>query len=110
MHLAGTPLEEAIHGAEHEPLYKDIAGAVLRGDWTKASGLLSQVKTADSRGLIGITSAFLRGELLKCPVGVKADSLATCLVGLDSLGYADGVAYGAVTGLLYKCAKSLGSK
>jgi energy-coupling factor transporter ATP-binding protein EcfA2 len=106
-YLSGVPLEDCIHGSEHEPLYKDVAGAVLRGDWAKASGLLGQIKTADSRGLIAITSAFLRGELLKNPIGAKADALATCLVGLDSTGFADGVAYGAVTGLLYKTAKSI---
>jgi len=110
LYLAGTPLEQTVHGAEHEPLYKDIAGAVLRGDWTKASGLLAQVKTADSRGLVGITSSFLRTELLRQPVGPKADALAVCLTGLDSTGFADGVAYGAVTGLLYRCAKALGGR
>lgn len=105
---AGVPLDQAIHGAEHEPLYKDICGAVLRGNWDKTAGLLSQVKTADSRGLISVLSAFLRGELLKNPVGAKADALATCLVGIDQTGFADGVAYGSVTGLLYKTAKALG--
>jgi len=105
--FSGVPLEEASQKAVTEPLYKDVAGAVLRGDWAKASGLLGQIKTADSRGLIAITSAFLRGELLKNPIGAKADSLATCLVGLDGLGYADGTAYGATIGLLYKVAKSI---
>jgi DNA polymerase-3 subunit gamma/tau len=106
--LAGVPIEEAIHGAEHEPLYKDIGGAVLRGDWAKTSSLLSQVKTADSRGMISVVSAFLRSEILKNPIGGRADALATCLVGVDSLGFADGTAYGAVTGLLYKTCKALG--
>ncbi len=107
---AGVPLEKAVHGAEHEPLYKDVAGAVLRGDWTKASAALSQIKTGDSRGLIAITSAFFRAELLKTPVGGRADALAACLVGMDQTGFADGVAYGAVTGLLYKACKVLGAK
>lgn len=108
--LAGVPLEQTIHGAAHEPLYKDVAGAVLRGDWTKASGLLSQIKTADARGMVGITSSFLRGELLKNPIGPRADALAVCLVGLDQTGFADGPAYGAVVGLLYRCCKALGAK
>jgi len=104
-HLTGTPLDQCIHGSEHEPLYKDVAGAVLNGNWTKASAALSQIKTADARGLIGITSAFFRSELVKCPIGSRADALSKCLRGLDSLGFADGTAYGAATGLFYECAK-----
>ena len=105
--LAGVPLEEISVGTEHEPLYKDIAGAVLSGNWTKASGLLAQVKTADSRGLTSVLSAFLRSDLLKAPIGPRADAIATCLVGIDQTGFQDGTAYGAVTGLLYKTAKLL---
>ena len=108
--VSGVPLEDCIHGAEHEPLYKDICGATLRGDWAKASELLSQVKTADSRGLVSVLSAFLRGELLKNSVGPKADALATALVGVDNLGFADGTAYGAATGIIYKVCKILGAK
>lgn len=108
--LAGVPLEDTVHGTEHEPLYKDIAGAVIKGNWTKASELLAQVRTADSRGLTSVLSAFLRTELLKCPIGHRADALATCLVGIDQTGFADGTAYGAVTGLLYKTAKATGAK
>lgn len=106
-YLAGVPLEQAVHGSEHEPLYKDICGAVLRGDWTKTSSLLSQVKTADSRGLTSVLSAFLRSEILKNSVGPKADAIASCLVGLDQTGFADGVAYGSTVGLLYKVCKAL---
>jgi len=109
-HLSGVPLDQCIHGAEHEPLYKDICGATLRGDWAKTSSLLAQVKTADSRGLVSVLSAFLRGELIKNPIGPKADSLAACLVGIDNLGFADGTAYGAATGVIYKTCKVLGVK
>jgi hypothetical protein len=108
--LAGVPFEQAVHGAEHEPLYKDVCGAILKGNWPKASELLAQIKTADSRGLISVLSAFFRSELVKCPIGPRADALAVCLVGMDQTGFADGVAYGAVTGLLYKCCKALGAK
>lgn len=110
LHLAGTPLEQCISGAEHEPLYRDIASAVLSGNWTKTAGLLEKVKTADYRGMVGIVSAFLAGDLLKSPVGARADALATCLVGLGSNQFADGVAYAATKGLLYKAAKALGGK
>jgi hypothetical protein len=109
-HFTGLPLEQCVHDVIHEPLYKDVAGAVLSGNWTKAAAALAQIKTADARGLIGITSAFFRSELVKCPVGPRADALAICLVGMDQTGFADGPAYGAVTGLLYKCAKAMGAK
>lgn len=109
-YLAGVPLEEAIHGSEHEPLYKDVASAVLSGKWTTAAEALKQIKTADSRGLIAITSAFFRQELLKNSVGPRADALSKCLRGLDGLGFADGTAYGAATGLFYECAKLMGAK
>lgn len=109
-YLAGVPLDQAIHGAEHEPLYKDVASAVLSGKWTTAAEALKQIKTADSRGLIAITSAFFRQELLKNSVGPRADALSKCLRGLDGLGFADGTAYGAATGLFYECAKLMGAK
>lgn len=109
-YISGVKLEQCVHGAEHEPLYKDVCGAVLRGDWAKCSGLLAQIKTADSRGLTSVLSAFLRSELVRTPLGPKADSLATCLVGIDQTGFQDGTAYGAVTGLLYKTAKALAPK
>ena len=108
--LAGVSLEEAIHGSEHEPLYRDICGAVLNGNWAKASGFLAQVKITDSRGLISVLSAFFRSELVKLPVGPRADAIASALVGMDQTGFADGVAYGAVCGLLYKCSKAMGAK
>ena len=107
LYLAGTPLEEAIHQSEHEPLYKDVAGAILRGDWAKASATLTQIKTADSRAMTAVVSAFLRSEILKHPAGPKADALAACLVGIDHTGFADGTAYGAVTGLFYKTCRAL---
>jgi replication-associated recombination protein RarA len=108
--FSGVPLEEASQKAATEPLYRDICGAVLRGDWTKTSNLLSQVKTADSRGLASILSAFLRSEILKNTIGPKADAIAACLVGLDQTGFADGTAYGGTVGLLYKVCKTLGAK
>ena len=105
--LAGVPLEECLHDAAHEPLYKDVAGAVLNGNWTKASAALAQIKTADARGLIGITSAFFRNELVKCPMGPRARALAQCLKAMDALGFADGSAYGATVGIFYLCCETL---
>jgi hypothetical protein len=94
-------------GDPHEPLYRDVSSAVLSGNWTKASAALAQIKTADARGLIGITSAFFRSELVKCPIGPRARALAQCLKAMDSLGFADGSAYGAVVGIFYLCCETL---
>ena len=107
-YLAGVPLEEAIHGSEHEPLYPEIATAVLSGNWTKSSTLLKKVPTADYRAMVAVVSAKLSWALLDSDFGPRADALATCLVGLGNSGFADGVAYSSLKGLLYKCAKALG--
>lgn len=107
LHLSGTPLEQCISGAEHEPLYKEVASAVLSGNWTRCAVTLEQIKTADYRGMVGIVSAFLAGALLKEPVGPRADGLATCLVGLGSNQFQDGVAYAATKAILYKACKVL---
>lgn len=106
-HLAGVPLAECSFGEPHEPLYKEVAGAVLRGNWEGARAVLNQIKTADCRGMVGITSAFFRSELLKTPAGPKAAALSACLVGMDQTGFQDGPAYGAVCGLFYKCCAAL---
>ena len=110
LYLAGTPLEEAIHGSEHEPLYPEISAAVLSGNWTKTSALLKQVKTADYRALVSVVSAKLSWALLDSDFGPRADALATCLVGLGVNQFADGVAYASLKGLLYKACKALGAK
>jgi DNA polymerase-3 subunit gamma/tau len=107
-YLAGVPLEEAIHGSEHEPLYPEIAKAALSGNWTKTSDLLRKVPTADYRAMIAVVSAKLSWALLDESVGPRADSIATCLVGLGNSNFADGTAYAATKGLLYKTCKSIG--
>jgi hypothetical protein len=107
-HATGVPLQACIHRSEHEPLYADIARSVLSGNWVKAAGLLKEVKTIDSRAMTGVLSVFLKNRLLDCEIGPQADALAACLVGIDNLGYADGTAYGAVVGLLYKTSKVVG--
>ena len=109
-YLAGVPLEEAIHGSEHEPLYPEIATAVLSGNWTKTSGLLKKVPTGDYRAMVAVVSAKLSWALLDSDFGPRADALATCLVGLGNSGFADGVAYSSLKGLLYKACKALGAK
>jgi replication-associated recombination protein RarA len=106
-YLSGVPLEEAIHGSEHEPLYPEVAKAVLSGNWTKTSSLLKQIKTADYRAMVAVVSAKLRWALLDSEPGPRADGLAACLVGIGEAGFADGTAYASLTGLLFKCTKVL---
>ena len=105
--FSGVPLEEAIHGSEHEPLYPEIATAVLSGNWTKTAGLLKKVPTADYRAMVAVVSAKLSWALLDSDFGPRADALATCLVGLGNSGFADGVAYSCLKVLLYKASKAL---
>lgn len=106
-HLAGVPIEEAIHGSEHEPLYPEVASAVLSGNWTKTSGLLKQIKTADYRAMVAVVSAKLGWALLDEGFGPRADAIAACLVGLGNAAFADGVAFASLKGLLYKATKVL---
>ena len=106
-YLAGVPLEEAVHGAEHEPLYNEVSSAVLSGNWTRTASLLKQIKTPDFRAMVAVVSAKLSWARLDEPVGPKADALAACLVGVSNTQYADGVAFGALRGLLYKTAKAV---
>jgi DNA polymerase III gamma/tau subunit len=106
-YLAGVPLEEAVHGAEHEPLYADIARALLRGDWSKTTGLLGKVKTADSRAMTSVVSAFLGSALLQENIGPRADALATCLAGLSNNQFVDGIAYAATKAYFYKTCKAI---
>lgn len=106
-YLAGVPLEEAVHGAEHEPLYNEVSAAVLSGNWTKTAGLLKQIKTPDFRAMVAVVSAKLSWALLDEPIGARADALSVCLVGVSNTQYADGVAFGCLRALMYKCCKSI---
>lgn len=105
--LAGVPFEQAVHGNKHEPMYPELSTAVLSGNWTKASGILKQIKTADYRAMVAVVSAKLSWALLDEDFGPKADALATCLVGLGVNQFADGVAYSSLKALLYKCTRTL---
>jgi energy-coupling factor transporter ATP-binding protein EcfA2 len=104
-YLSGVLLEEAIHGSEHEPLYPEVAKAVLAGNWTKTASLLKKIPTADYRAMVAVVSAKLRWALLDSEPGPRADGIAACLVGIGDAGFADGTAYASLTGLLYKTSK-----
>ncbi len=105
--FTGLPLEDCIHGSEHEPIYSEVSTSVLSGNWTKTSGLLKQIKTADYRAMVSVVSAKLSWALLDESIGPRGDAIATCLVGLGANQFADGVAYSSLKALLYKCCKAL---
>ena len=106
--FVGVPLEKTINDASREPLYNDVAKAVLSGNWSKTASLLKQIKTADYRAMVAVVSAKLRWALLDSEPGPRADGISACLVGVGNASFADGVAYGSLVGLLYKTAKVLG--
>lgn len=107
--FSGVPLAKVVHKSVHEPLYNEVSAAVLSGNWPKVANLLKQIKTPDFRAMVSVVSAKLSWALLDESVGPRADSIATCLVGISNTQYADGVAYGALRGLLYKTAKAIGA-
>lgn len=102
----GTPLTECVSGAEHEPLYAEVARAVVAGNWNAVREKLSQIKTADVRGLRAVVSAFLRTELLREVIGAKADAISACLIGMGQ-NFDDGTAYAVTTGIFYRCCKAI---
>jgi hypothetical protein len=107
LYINGIDLDKCFAGtAEHEPLYRDVAKATLRGDWNTTRALLEQIKTPDVRGLRAVVTAFLRSALVKSEPGPKADALASCLTGMGT-AFEDGLAFGVTTGLLYKVCKCL---
>lgn len=106
--VAGTPLTHCFSGTStHEPLYEDVAKAVVRGDWEATRAMLEQIRTADYKGLQSVLSAFLGYALVKLPIGAKADAISGCLISLGNAGFADGVAYQALKGALYRCSKAI---
>lgn len=107
--FSGVPLAEVVHKSVHEPLYNEVSAAVLSGNWPKVANLLKQIKTPDFRAMVAVVSAKLSWALLDEPVGPRADALASCLVGVSNTQYTDGVAYGALRGLLYKTVKAIGA-
>ena len=107
LYINGIDLDKCFAGTErHEPMYAEVAKAVLRGDWNHTRALLDQIKTPDVRGLRAVITAFLRRDLVKSEPGPRADALAACLLGMG-VAYEDGLAYGVTTGVLYKVCRHL---
>lgn len=105
--VSGVPLKDCYTSDAHEPMYKDVALSVVRGDWNACRALLAQIQTADSKAMRNIVSGFLRSALIKTESGTKAAALATCLVGMGASGFEEGLSYSAVAGLFYKTCTSI---
>lgn len=109
-YASGTPLKDCRTGEMQEPIYADIAKAVLKGDWNRTRGYLEQLKIADFRGLRAVLSHFLKTALLNEQIGVRADTLSEALMGMLQYGggsYEDGIAYSGLVGIMYRCCKKL---
>lgn len=105
-YVGGVNLKDTVSESSHEPLYAEVAKAVLRGDWNATRGMLEQIKTPDVRGLRAVVTAFLGNALVRSEPGPKADALATCLMGMG-VAYEDGLAYAQTKGALYKVCRQI---
>lgn len=108
--LAGIPAAEAVldTGGVHDPLYANVAKAVLAGDWDKTAGYLQAIKTSDARGLRAVVAAFMKGELVNAEESPRADILAASIKSLVLYnGFEDGLANAATAAVLYEAAKKL---
>lgn len=108
--VRGVPAAEAaIAVGQHEPLYADVARAVLQGNWSKTAELLKGIKTADVRGLRAVLAAFFGPALLDCPLGsTRGDGISAAIRGLAMYqSYEDGVAYNTTRAVLYEACKKL---
>lgn len=107
--VIGIPAVEAVLGVEYDPLYADVAKAVLKGDWNTTADLLKQLKSVDVRGLRAVVAAFFKNELLKNIDGtgrLGSDVLSQALLSLAKYSvYEDGIAYAATTANLYEICK-----
>lgn len=106
--LAGAEVADCVtREAAYEPLYKEVAQEVIRGNWDATRALLEQIKTTDYKGLQAVLGAYMGSALLKLPIGPRADAISGCLISLGNAGFADGVAYQALKGALYRCSKAI---
>jgi replication-associated recombination protein RarA len=107
-YAAGMLPEDAVQSTEHEPLYADIAKAVLSGNWTKVQEQLRTVKSADGRGIRAVLAAFIKSELLRDGSGTRTTTLADCALALVQYqSYEDGLAFSALVAWCYKTCMKL---
>jgi DNA polymerase-3 subunit gamma/tau len=96
-------------GDESNPLYADIAKAVLAGNWPKAQELLNQTRTVDARGLRDVLSAFMKGKLRR-DNDKAADIVETAALLLPKLeSFSDGVMQTAMEAFMRRLARGLKS-
>jgi hypothetical protein len=105
-YVSGIPLDKCFASSVHEPLYRDVAASVVRGDWGKCSKLLLQIPVADSRALRAMVSSFFRTALLKQEAGTKSDAIADCLLNLGT-PFEDGIAYSTTVAAFYTACRRI---
>lgn len=106
--LGGTPLNQLAENPENEPLYADVAKALLAGNWDRTSELLDQIKTPDVRGLRAVVAAFLGGALVRQTIGPEGDAISNCLLGMtQNVAFEDGLTYHVTKAVFYRCCKQI---
>lgn len=106
-YASGLSADDAVNMAEHEPLYADIAKAVLAGDWNRVQEQLRTVKSSDGKALRSVIAAFIKGVMLNDPPNKRTTILADALLSMALYtSYEDGIAYSLTVAVLLKtCAK-----
>lgn len=104
---AGIELKEALFSPEHEPLYADVAKAVINGNWQRTAELLKQIKTADVRALRAVLAAFLKNRLLES-TGFQAEALSAAIRGMLLYNtFEDGIAFAGTCAVMHEACKKL---
>ena len=106
--IVGVPAIDAVLGAEYDPLYADVAKAVLKGNWDSTRELLKKLKAVDVRGLRAVVASFFKNELLKDEGNTPILSQAMLSLAKYSV-YEDGIAYAATAANLYEICKLIKS-
>jgi replication-associated recombination protein RarA len=107
LRLAGTPLEECVFGQDHKVEYRDVAKAVVAGDWDTARDRLALLKTPDTHGLRAVLAAYLKYALIQTPIGPRARALSGCLLSMTQV-FEDGVSFAATAAACYRCCEAIG--
>jgi DNA polymerase III gamma/tau subunit len=107
--IAGMKPADAVSapGNESNPLYADIAKVVLSGNWPKAQETLSQIKTADAKGLRSVLAAFMRSKMLRGDDKITGviEAAAMELPKLES--FEDGVLYTGLVAFMRRLARGV---
>lgn len=98
---SGMSAHEAVQTDDDKPEYMDIANAVVKGDWGKASSILSTLRTADVKGLRTVVSSNLRRALLNSGSPRFKELVATNLMRFLQTPFEDGIAFDTTVGQIY---------